>query len=379
MGKERKQFFDSLPKNLTYEPVEVVKIGNRPIGKRQPVFIIAEVGANHRGKIENALKSIELAALAGADAIKFQHLTHDKIAADIIVYEAWHGKPIGAFSEFYRSAEMPFAWTKELIAHAKKHNIMFLSSPFDKDAVDVLDAAGVPAFKVASYELTDDIFLRHIARKRKPVILSTGMAYLEEVAHAIRVIQEEGNNEIILLHCISIYPPKSFADLNLRAIETLVDAFKLPVGYSDHSKPPYFAAPIAAVALGACVIEKHFTTERGGGSNDDPNSLEIEEFKRIIEEIRNAEQALSKAGIKQPVSDEAHTLGKDEIADRWARRSLYAAYDIPAGAVLTEDMVITLRPWGGIDPRDADLAIGKKLLRGVKAREPITWEVFLNA
>lgn len=379
MGKERKQFFDSLPKNLTYEPVAVVKIGNRLVGKGQSVFIIAEVGANHGGKIEKALKLIKLAAEAGADAIKFQHLTHDKIAADTIVYEAWHGKPMGAFSEFYRSAEMPFSWTKELIAHAKKHNIIFLSSPFDKDAVDVLDAGGVFAFKVASYELTDDIFLRHIARKGKPVILSTGMAYLEEVAHAIRVIQEEGNNEIILLHCISIYPPKSFADLNLRAIETLVDAFKLPVGYSDHSKPPYLAAPIAAVALGACVIEKHFTTERGGGSNDDPNSLDIEEFQRTIEEIRNAEQALSKAGIKQPVSDEGHALGKDEIADRWARRSLYAAYDIPAGAVLTEDMVITLRPWGGIDPRDAGLAIGKKLLRGVKAREPITWEVFLNA
>src|SRR3989344_6315805 len=261
MGIERKQFFESLPKNLTYEPVEVVTIGNRLVGKGQPVFVIAEVGANHRGKIEEALRSIELAAEAGADAIKFQHLTHDKIAADTIVYEEWHGKPVGAFSEFYRSAEIPFEWTDKLIAHAKKHNIMFLSSPFDKDAADFLETAGVPAFKIASYEMTDDVLLRYIARKGKPIILSTGMAYLEEVAHAVRVIQEEGNNEIILLHCISIYPQKSFTDLNLRAIETLKEAFKLPVGYSDHSKPPYLAAPIAAVALGACVIEKHFTTE----------------------------------------------------------------------------------------------------------------------
>lgn len=378
MGKERKQFFDSLPKNLTYEPVEVVKIGDRLVGKGQPVFIIAEVGANHRGKIENALRSIELTAEAGADAIKFQHLTHDKIAADTVVYEEWHGKPVGAFSEFYKSAEMPFEWTEKLIAHAKKHSIMFLSSPFDKDAADVLDTAGVPAFKVGSYELTDDILLRYIARKGKPIILSTGMAYLEEVAHAVRVIQEEGNNEIILLHCISIYPPKSFADLNLRAIETLKEAFKLPVGYSDHSQPPYLASTIAAVALGACVIEKHFTTERGGGSNDDPNSLEIEEFKRTVLEIRNVEQALSKIGIKQPVCDEDHVLGMDEIADRWARRSLYAAQDIPAGSCLSEDMIITLRPWGGIAPKDTELVIGRKVLRDIKARAPITWEDFLN-
>ncbi|MBI3634343.1 MAG: N-acetylneuraminate synthase family protein [Candidatus Yonathbacteria bacterium] len=378
MGRERKQFFDGLPKNLTYEPVKVVKIGDRLVGEGQPVFVIAEVGANHRGKIENALKLIELASEAGADAIKFQHLKHDKIAADTVVYEEWHGKPVGVFSEFYKSAEMPFEWTEKLIAHAKKHNIMFLSSPFDKDAVNLLDTAGVPAFKVASYELTDDILLRHIARKGKPVILSTGMAYLEEVAHAVRVIQEEGNNEIVILHCISIYPPKSFADLNLHAIGTLREAFKVPVGYSDHSKPPYLAAPIAAVALKACVIEKHFTTERSGGSNDDPNSLEIDEFKRTVEEIRNTELALSRAGIKQPISDEAHALGMDEIADRWARRSLYATRDIPAGSFLGEDMITTLRPWGGIAPKDAGLVIGKKVLRDIKARSPITWEDFLE-
>lgn len=378
MGIERKQFFESLPKNLTYEPVEVVTIGNRTVGKGQPVFIIAEVGANHRGNIEEAFRSIELAAEAGADAIKFQHLAHDKIAADTIVYEEWHGKPVGAFSEFYRSAEMPFEWTDKLIAHAKNHNIMFLSSPFDTDAADLLETAGVLAFKIASYEMTDDILLRHVARKGKPIILSTGMAYLEEVAHAVRVIQEEGNNEIVLLHCISIYPPKSFADLNLHAIETLGEAFKLPVGYSDHSKPPFLAAPITAVALGACVIEKHFTTEQKGGSNDDLNSLEIEDFKRTVEEIRNTEQALSRAGIKQPVSHEDHALGKDEIADRWARRSLYAVRDIPAGTLLTEDMIITLRPWGGIVPKDVGLVIGKKVRRTIKARAPITWDDFLE-
>lgn len=378
MKKEREQFFKSLSKNLTYEPMEVVKIGNRLVGKGQPVFIIAEAGANHRGKLENALEMIELAARAGADVIKFQHLTHDKIAADTTIHDEKSEKPIGTLSEFYRSAEMPFAWTKKLIAHAKKHHIMFLSSPFDKEAVDELDAAGVPAFKIASYELTDDILLRHIAQNGKPIILSTGMAYLEEVAHAVRVIQEEGNNKIILLHCVSIYPPKSFADLNLRAIETLSEAFKLPVGYSDHSKPPYLAASIAAVALGACVIEKHLTTDQKGGSNDDPNSLEIEEFRRTVLEIRNAEQAISKIGIKQPVCDKSHAIGNDEIADRWARRSLYAARDIPAGSYVNENMIITLRPWGGIPPKDAKLIIGKKVSHDIKARTALIWDDFFE-
>lgn len=377
MEKERKQFYESLPENLTYESVTTVKIGNRLVGKGQPVLIIAEAGANHRGKLGNALKMIELAARAGADVIKFQHLVHDKIAADTKIYNKQE-KSIGTLSEFYRSAEMPSSWTDKLIAHAKKHHIMFLSSPFDKDAVDALDKAGVAAFKVASYELIDDILLRHIARKGKPIILSTGMAYLEEVAHAVRVIQEEGNNKIILLHCISMYPPKSFVDINLHAIETLSEAFKLPVGYSDHSQPPYLAAPIAAVALGARVIEKHFTTDQKGGSNDDFNSLEIGEFERTVSEIRNTEQALSKAGIKQPVCEKGHALGRDEIADRWARRSLYAARDIPAGSRVTEDMVITLRPWGGIAPKDAKLIFGKKTLRNIKARAAITWEDFLE-
>lgn len=378
MGKEKNNYFQSLPNNLTYKPVRVVKIGNKLIGKKQPVFIIAEVGANHRGNLKNALKLIELAAKAGADAIKFQHLTHNKIAADTIVYEDWGKKPVGKLSEFYRSAEIPTFWTNKLIKKAKQQRIIFLSSPFDKDAVDILDKAGVPAFKIASYELTDDVLLRYIAQKRKPIILSTGMAYLEEVAHAVRIIQEEGNNKIILLHCISIYPPKSFKDLNLQAIRTLSEAFKLPVGYSDHSQPTSIAAPIAAVTLGACVIEKHFTTNRKGGSNDDLNSVEIDQFKYMVSEIRNTEQAISKTGIKQPVCNKDHKLGSDEIADRWTRRSLYAAKNIPAGTTITENMIITLRPWGGIAPKDMKIILGKKVKRPITSHSPVTWEDLLD-
>jgi N,N'-diacetyllegionaminate synthase len=374
MGKERDAFFKSLPEHLRYEPVAAVPIADRMVGRGHPVFIIAEVGANHHSKLEHALLSIEKAAQAGADAVKFQHLTHDKIAADTIVYDQWHGKEIGGLSAFYRSAELPPDWTGPLMAHARKHGILFFSTPFDLDAVALLDRAGVPAFKVASYELTDDILLRAVARTGKPVIISTGMAYLEEVAHAVRTIQEEGNTNILMLHCTSIYPPRHAEDLNLRAIKTLAHAFKLPVGYSDHSPPPFAATSVAAVALGACAIEKHFTLSRDGGSNDDPNSLSPDELKRFVAEIRYAEGALHDAGIKQPVTTPDHV--DDEIHDRWARRSLYAARALKAGEILTVDMVITLRPWGGIEPKHAGLVLGRKLTRNVKARAALEFSDF---
>lgn len=376
MGKEREPFFKQLPAYLTAEPVATVSFKTRQVGEGQPVFIIAEVGANHRGLIENAFEAIDKAAEAGADAVKFQHITADRLAADTIIYDTWNGKEIGPLSSFYKDAALPYEWTEALVARANERGIMFLSSPFDIEAVDVLDAAGVAGFKVASYELTDDVLLRHIAKTGKPIIISTGMAYLEEVAHAIRVIQEEGNMQIVILHCTSMYPPKSFSDLNLRAIQTLKEAFKLPVGYSDHSVPPYLAAPIVAVALGACVLEKHVTSSRAGESNDDANSVEPTEFVRMVAEIRNAEAALSGSGIKQPVSYEGHE--NDEIADRFARRSVYARRDIKAGETLSTDMVLTLRPWGGIAPRDLELFLGRKVEKDIPARAPVTPDAFFS-
>lgn len=377
---DHQRFVASLPSHLTYTPVETVKFGTRIVGKGQPAYIIAEVSANHRGDINVALEAIDNAANAGADAVKFQHLTAEKIAADVVREDEWNDKPIGKFSDFYKSAELPNEWTERLAARAKERGVDFLSTPFDKDAVDVLSEAGVPAFKVASYELTDDILLRHIARKGKPVIISTGMAYLEEVAHAVRVIQEEGNNDIVILHCVSMYPPKTPADFNLRAITTLQNAFKLPIGFSDHSAPPYAAVPVAAVVLGACVIEKHITDSRDNESNDAPNSLTPAEFKNMVAEIRLAEAVLSGSGIKQPVARGAHALGEDEISDRYARRSVYAARDIKAGETLTEEMVITLRPWApdGIEPKVLSLFLGRKLARAVTARESLMVDYFIS-
>lgn len=335
--------------------VQSINIGGREVGEGLPVFIIAEVSANHRGDIETALSAIDAAAEAGADAVKFQHLTCDKIAAE----------PLSAF---YKSAELPYSWTPKLIARAKERSIIFLSTPFDREAVDVLDAAAVPAFKVASYEMTDDILLRYIAKKGKPVIISTGMAYLEEVKHAVGVIQREANEQIAVLHCVSLYPPES-KDLNLKAIETMRRELALPIGYSDHSVPSSNAATLGAVALGACIIERHITDSQEGGSNDDKNSMTVTQFRRMVEEIRILEAALSGSGVKEPVS--APDRAVDEMKERGTRRSLYAARDIAAGETLTEDMVITLRPMRGVEPKDLGQIVGKKALRAISARSPI--------
>ena len=380
MKNEREDYITSLPANITYEPVETVHIGSRLVGKGQPFFVIAEIGSNHRGNIENALQAIALAKDAGADAVKFQHLTHDKIAADTPASFQWKGKHgWKTLADFYTIADLPYEWTDRLVAEAKRQGIIFLSTPFDKEAADVLDAAGAPAFKVASYEMTDDIFLRYIAQKGKPIILSTGMATLEEVAHAVRVIQIAGNNQIVLLHCVSIYPPKDFADLNLRAITTLRDAFKLPVGYSDHSDPLFIAAPIVALTLGACVLERHLTDNREGGSNDDSGSLTVSEFRHMVLEMRNAEKSLSGSGVKQPVSHVGHKFGEDEVNDTYTRRAVYAARDINAGEKLTENMVITLRPcFGGIAPKDFEIVRGRTVRRAIKSRSPITFDDFMD-
>ncbi len=374
MGKEREAFFNAQAAQSTYEPRTQVVIGDRVVGEGQPCFIIGEIGANHGGDLSVACDAITAAKEAGCDAVKFQHITATKIAADTIIYDEWHGREIGPLSDFYKSAELLNDWTPKLIQHAKKEGILFLSTPFDTEAVDVLDSAGVAAFKIASYELTDDLLVAHVARKGKPVIISTGMGYLEEVAHAIRVIQETGNNNIIVLHCTSMYPPRSYADLNLRAITTLREACKLPVGYSDHSQPPYVGVPIAAVALGACVIEKHFTMPLPTHTSDSPNSLTPYELANMVREIRLAEEALSGNGIKQPVSYEDHA--GDEIFDRFTRRSVYALRTIQAGEVLAPDMITTLRPWGGIEPKDLHLFMGRVLTRTVEARDPLTPDAF---
>jgi sialic acid synthase SpsE len=346
-----------------------IVVGEKVIGENQPVFIIAEVSANHRGNIDMALSAIDNAALAGADAVKFQLLTGTKIAADVLVDTVWDGQPVGTLSAFYAKAEMPYEWTPKLIARAKERNILFLSTPFDFDAVDLLDSVAIPAFKVASYELTDDILLRHIARKRRPVIISTGMSYLEEVRHAVEVIRKEGNEQIAVLHCVSLYPPNS-GDCNLKVISTLQRELALPIGYSDHTCPTSNSSTLGAVALGACIIERHITDSQVGGSHDDKNSMTFEQFKHMVEEVRKLSAALSGSGTKVPVF--APDRAMDEIRERGVRRSLYAARDIATGEKFTEDMLVTLRPVLGIEPKNLSQVIGRRAAHAIPSRSPIT-------
>jgi len=333
-------------------------IGKRKVGQDQPVFVIAEVSANHRGDINTALSLINAAKKAGADAVKFQHLTHNKIAAEPL-------------AQFYVSAELPYEWTSQLIARAKEQNIIFLSTPFDIEAVDMLDEAGVPAFKIASYEMTDDILLKYIAKKGKPIILSTGMAYMDEVKHAVESIKQEGNNDIAVLHCVSLYPPEP-QDFNLKAIDAMRKELQLPIGYSDHEEPSSNAAVLGAITLGACIVERHITDSQEGGSNDDKNSMTIEQFKHMVEEVRLLEKALSRSGVKEPVVDNKRAV--DEMKERGTRRSLYAARDIKEGETFTEDMIITLRPMRGIEPKDIGSILGKKVLKSISLHSPITAE-----
>ncbi len=252
---------------------------------------------------------------------------------------------------------------RELFTYAQKKGIIFLSSPFDKGSVDLLDRLGVPAFKIGSGEITNFPLLKYIAAKKKPIILSTGMSTLDEVGEALEVIREEGVKEIILLHCVSCYPAK-IEDTNLKAMETLRQAFKLPVGLSDHSLG--ITIPIAAVALGACVIEKHFTLDKNLPGPDHKASLEPEELKAMVKAIRDVEKALGD-GIKQPTPEE-------EEIKKVARRSIVARVDIPAGTIITEDMLAIKRPGTGMSAEDHEPDHGEKGKENIKSGELITFD-----
>jgi len=249
--------------------------------------------------------------------------------------------------EMIRKLELSDADFKKLAVYAQKKGIMFLSTPFDKESVDMLDELGVPAFKIASGEITNLPLIRHIAQKGKPVILSTGMSTLEEVGEALKVIKNEGLRDIILLHCVTAYPAK-VEDVNLKAMETMRKAFNLPVGLSDHTIG--IAVPIAAVALGAAIIEKHFTLDKNLPGPDHQASLEPKELKQMIEAIREVERSLGN-GVKSPTAEES------EIK-KVARRSIVARMDIPKGTIITEEMLDVKRPGTGIEPKYIDRVVG---------------------
>lgn len=344
-----------------------VKIGNRLIGDAEPCFIIAEAGVNHNGDINLAKKLIDAAKAAGADAVKFQTFKAENVVVKDAQKAEYQKETTGVGESQYgmlKKLELTEEDFRELADHAKEKEILFLSSPFDKESVDLLYELDVPAFKIGSGEITNFPLLKHIAKKGKTIILSTGMATLGEVEEALNVIRSEGVEKVILLHCVSNYPAR-IEDVNLRAMETLKQAFKLPVGFSDHTLG--ITASIAAVALGACVIEKHFTLDRNLIGPDHKASLEPDELKEMVKTIRDVEKALGD-WIKRP------TINEEEIK-KIARRSIIAKMDISEGTVITEDMLDIKRPGTGIEPKYFDFVIGMRAKKDIKKSDIVTWKM----
>lgn len=334
--------------------MQKMRLGDRLVGEDEPCFIIAEAGSNYDGKLEIAKRLIKAAKDARADGIKFQTFRAEKLASPQYA------------KEMYKSLEkyeLKAEWHAQLKKHADELGIIFLSTPFDEGSVDLLDKIGVPAFKVASGDLTHLPLVEYIAKKGKPMIVSTGGASLGEVEEAINMIRNQGNNDIVLMHCVSNYPAK-IEDANIRAMVTMRDAFHLPVGYSDHSLGSL--VPLAAVALGACIVEKHITFDRSSPGPDHPFAMEVNEFQEMVRNIRVLEKALGN-GVK-------HRVENENTEVKIARRSLFADVNIPKGAEITKEMIKIVRPGIGIHPKYLSLIIGKEAKTDITEDEVITWD-----
>jgi N,N'-diacetyllegionaminate synthase len=342
-----------------------VRIEDRLIGQGEPVFIVAEAGVNHNGKVELGKKLVDAAKVSGADAVKFQTFRVHKVVtryAEKADYQKRAG-PKESQYEMLRKLELSSQDIKKLFDYAKQRHIIFLSSAFDEESVDLLDRLGVCAFKVASGEITDFPLLRYIAEKKKPVILSTGMSTYEEVKEALATLRKGGIKEIVLLHCITSYPAR-IEESNLRTIETLRNRFRLPVGFSDHTES--IAVPVAAAALGAVVIEKHFTLSKNLPGPDHRASVEPSEFKQMVTAIREVEKSLG--------DGEKRLTAEEKEIKKAARRSIVARVRIPNGTVIREDMLDFKRPGTGLRPGELGKVVGKKAKKSIEADELITFD-----
>jgi N,N'-diacetyllegionaminate synthase len=342
-----------------------MRIGDRSIGNGAPCFVIAEAGVNHDGDATRAHQLIDAAAAAGADAVKFQTFVADRLAAEsaptALYQQAAGGRQTQR--EMLKRLELPRSAYASLIAHAAALGLVWLSTPFDEECADFLDALGMAAFKTSSGDVTDHGFLAHVAGKGKPMLVSTGMSTLDDVAGAVSAIASGGARELALLHCVSSYPA-DVRDVNLRAMTTLAAAFAVPVGYSDHVQGP--EAALAAVALGASVLEKHLTLDRHAAGPDHAASTEPEEFRRLVASIRAIEAALGN-GEKRPADSER------EVA-RVARKSLAAARPLTPGMTVAPEMLVAMRPGTGIPPSAIACVVGRPVRSAVAAGALIAWE-----
>ncbi len=345
-----------------------ITIEGRKIGPGQPVFIIAEMSANHMQDINQAIKIVEKAKEAGADAIKLQTYTPDTITLNCskkyfkIEGTIWEGKSL---YDLYSEAYTPWDWHQQLQKLTNDNGMIFFSTPFDFTAVDFLEQLNVSVYKIASFENVDIPLIKKIARTGKPIIMSTGMATLSEIDEAVRTIRDSNNNNLALLKCTSSYPadPKQ---INLNTIPSMSDAFCCPVGISDHTMG--IEIPIAAVSIGASIVEKHFTLDRSKGGHDSSFSLEPEEFKSMVEAIRNVEKALGTV---------TYEITEKEKASRVFRRSLFIASDMKKGDIFDDHNLRSIRPGHGLHTRYLEQIIGKSISRDIEKGTPLTWDLIV--
>jgi len=347
--------------------MSVFSIAGRPIGPEHPPYIIAELSANHNGSLERALRMIDEAQRCGADAIKLQTYTADTMTIDcdapdfMIKGGLWDGFKL---YDLYKWAQTPYEWHEAMFRHARERGITVFSTPFDETAVDLLEGLGAPAYKIASFEVTDLELIRCAARTGKPLIISTGMASEAEIEEAVNAARGEGCKELTLLHCVSSYPAP-IEQANLRQLPELARRFNVVTGLSDHTMGA--TASVAAVALGACLIEKHFTLSRSDKGPDSEFSLEPPELERLCREVRDAWAATGRAGFERCQA---------ESASRVFRRSIYFVRDIPAGAIVSRADIRCIRPGMGLPPKHFDQLIGKRLKTTVERGAPTCWDLF---
>ena len=343
-----------------------IEIAGRRIGPDHPPYVICELSGNHNGSLDRALAMIDAAAATGCDAIKIQTYTADTITMDIDRPEfrirggLWDGRSL---HDLYLEAQTPYEWHPALFARAAACGVTLFSSPFDETAIDLLDGLNAPAFKIASFEAIDLPLIAYAAGRGKPLIISTGMANLAEITAARETALAAGAPGVVLLHCVSSYPA-ALEDANVRTVADMAQRFDCPIGLSDHTLGT--AASVAAIALGACVIEKHFTLARADGGPDAAFSLEPSEFRQLVADCKAAWTALGRAH---------YDLLGSEKANRQFRRSLYVNADIAAGTILTREHVRSIRPGNGLPPADLARVLGRVAARDLVRGEPLSWDM----
>lgn len=345
-------------------------IRGRRIGAGEPAFVIAELSANHGGSLEKALALVRVAKECGADAVKIQTYTADTITIDCDneYFQVKHGTIWDGTTlhRLYREAYTPWEWHRPIQEAVEREGMVFFSTPFDFTSVEFLESLDVPVYKIASFELVDLPLIEKIARTGKPAILSTGMATLREIDEAVRAFRDAGGAELTLLKCTSAYPAPP-EEMNLRTIPHLAEAFQTPVGLSDHSLG--FAASVAAVVLGACVIEKHLTLSRSDSGPDSAFSTEPAEFKAMVDAVRVAERALGRV---------SYDASEKEWSSRSLRRSLFIVEDVKADEPFTNKNVRSIRPGYGLPTKHIATVIGRCAARDLKRGTPLAWDMLAN-